>query len=97
MSTGSITYSQFRIGEALKARLDENGGKFCVIQMKLDGVQITLSRKMFAEDITEDRFMMSSDQRFCWGAKPNCGIYVMSNITWRRVLRVLDNYCGKVE
>lgn len=97
MSTGRITFRQFKISEALKKRLEENGGKHCVIQMRLDGVQITVTRAMIASKCEDDRFTLASDQRFCWGARPKFGTYSMKSITWRRVLQVLDGYQGKVE
>lgn len=93
-----LTLTQYRVGLAIKQRLRESDGTRCILTMRYDGATIVLTRLHLCDDMGEDRFILSSQVRFSWGARNtgNLGIWMMRSITWKRVITLLMEYHGDV-
>ena len=93
-----LNLHQYKVGLAIKQRLKESGGTRVLLTMKVDGSQILVTRLHQHHDIADDRFILSSQSRFSWGARDiqHFGICMMRNITWKRVITILDTYQGDV-
>ena len=90
----SLSFREYRIGQALIERLTPNGSAQLV--MKHDGVSLVVDRLHHCDDLLGDWFRVTSTDRFCWSAKQHGLLWELEG-DLRRIVRMLARYQGKVQ